>query len=610
MERRLRQAAREAPFDEEEARRAYAAVRLVVPTLLFHSTAEASASKGGPAPRQLGEYRLLHPVGEPSGQGVVWRAVETNTGRECAVKVMRADSNGPDYVARFRREIVALVDRIKDPNVVLAYDACIEKDELYLVMELLDGLSLSDVLKRHGRLPVADACEIVCQAATGLHSAHRAGLAHRDVKPANLFLTREGKVKLLDLGLARMFEDAGEELTGAGALMGTPGFMSPEQIDDPRKADARANLYSLGCVLYLLLTGQPPHGVVVSPALRRDDGALVAAYRAAPIVPVRSLCPDVPEELANALGRLLAPRPEDRPRSAAELIAALAPLRPPRHDLRYLLPPTGPEDRNAKPMAPGAPLALPTLPPTGLTGRDTKAAAASIRTSPLSELPTSRPPRRPRARWEVVSLSVAAAIGLLALAWALGLLSPDKGDRGNGPQPDGPKERQEGAPVSTAVRRWFPVDLEGARPLAPSEAGLPANGLDCLRHELGDEVDVLSPVAARDVGLRRKESGFSDNTYRVFVSNRFRGEKRAAEIAWAPSLALRAVAFQVEEVAGSTILAGKPCEDQPGARPRIVLEARGGPVDLSRPRWLVLFVFPLDEKTNNALRERFVADVK
>jgi serine/threonine protein kinase len=339
LERVLRQTAIQPFFDEEECRRAQAAVeRLLAPADLAATTSYPA----GPGPiegsRRVGRYELLEPLGPPSGQGVVWLARESDTGRECAVKVLRPERNTADHLARFRREIEILVERIKDPNIVLAYDWGVEEGECYLVMELLHGQSLSEVQKRHGRVAVEDACEILCQAATALGVVHAVGFVHRDVKLGNLFLTRDGTVKLLDLGLARLLSGAGEEVTVSDILLGTPDAMPPEQIDDPRQVDCRADLYGLGCVAYRLLTGEFPYGVSMPSQPRQRAWALIEAHQSAPLVPVRSRRSEVPAEVAEIVERLLARDPDERFSSAAEVVAAVRPLLSRRSDLRSLLP--------------------------------------------------------------------------------------------------------------------------------------------------------------------------------------------------------------------------------------------------------------------------------
>src|SRR5207302_5038885 len=162
-----------------------------------------------------------------------------------------------DILERFQRE-TRLLAELRHPHIVQAYDAGLAGDVWFLAMELLEGIDLAGLVHQRGRLPVGLACEYIRQAALGLQHAHQRGLVHRDIKPSNLFLTAEG-VKLLDLGLARpQAAGAQGELTQNNSVMGTPDYLAPEQAVDPRKAGARSDLYSLGCTLYFLLTGQPP----------------------------------------------------------------------------------------------------------------------------------------------------------------------------------------------------------------------------------------------------------------------------------------------------------------------------------------------------------------
>lgn len=178
---------------------------------------------------------------------------------------------------------------------------------------------------------VADACEILRQAAAALGAVHSAGLVHRDVKPGNLYLTRDGTVKLLDLGLAR--PRSGPEITGTGMVMGTPEYLAPEQGIDARTTDARADWYALGCVGYRLLTGCFPYDVDPQAGV----WALISAHQTARLVPVRQRQGDVPGELAGVIERLLARAPQDRYSTAAEVIARLRPFVPSGLDLRPLV---------------------------------------------------------------------------------------------------------------------------------------------------------------------------------------------------------------------------------------------------------------------------------
>ena len=322
-------------------------------------------------PKQLGEYQLIERLGSGS-MGTVYKAQHNRLDRAVALKVLpRSRSDDPRAVVRFEREMKA-IGRLDHPHIVRAYDAREIDNRLVLVMEYVEGLDLRKITRRLGRLAVADACEIARQAALGLQAAHENGLVHRDIKPSNLMLTPEGRVKLLDLGLARIhgglsqfsrpsdvasptdspaakmglspsaaqvgnagfsrmgageppeggtMNVADEDLTGTGQAMGTADYMAPEQASDSRAVDIRADIYSLGATLYRLLSGRAPFG---GP---EHQGTLekMIAHRQEPIPPIRQLCPEIPDGLAGVLDRMLAKSPEDRYSTPAEVAAALMP---------------------------------------------------------------------------------------------------------------------------------------------------------------------------------------------------------------------------------------------------------------------------------------------
>jgi serine/threonine protein kinase len=191
-------------------------------------------------------------------------------------------------------------------------------------MELVEGHDLAWHLAQRRPLPVAEACEVVRQAALGLEHLHQHGLVHRDVKPANLMLAPSRRVKVLDLGVARYrhISALGGQVTSHGQLLGTLDYMAPEQCLDSRAVDGRADIYALGCTLYELLAGQPPFAgpASVSAFLK------MKAHIEAPIPPVRERRPDIPERLAAALERMLAKDPTRRFASAADVAAAMQPF--------------------------------------------------------------------------------------------------------------------------------------------------------------------------------------------------------------------------------------------------------------------------------------------
>ncbi len=238
------------------------------------------------------------------------------------MKVIRPEQvASPAAVERFRREVRAAAKLIH-PNIVIAYDAGEAKGVHYLVMEYVEGQDLGSVVRERGPLSVQGAVECILQAARGLEYAHQRGVIHRDIKPANLILSKEGVVKILDLGLARLkplaVEDSrqGDRLTGTGMVMGTVDYIAPEQIRQSHEVDGRADIYSLGCTLYRLLTGR---------AVYEADSAVqvLVAHLEAPIPSVAAARAEVPMALDLIFQKMVAKRPEDRYQSMGEVIRAL-----------------------------------------------------------------------------------------------------------------------------------------------------------------------------------------------------------------------------------------------------------------------------------------------
>lgn len=269
------------------------------------------------AREQFGQYRVLERIGQ-GGMGTVYRAVHRRLDKPVALKVLpTAEARSAEMAARFEREMLA-IGRLEHPNLVRAYDAGESADGrfLFLAMELVEGEDLGKWVKRRGPLPVAEACEIVRQAAVGLDYIHRQGLVHRDIKPSNLMLRSDGTVKVLDLGLALLGERQRDELSGCGRLMGTLDFMAPEQARDSHEVDPRADVYSLGCTLYLLLAGKAPYA-------GGTETQVLLAHQQAPVPSLRGTLPEVSDALDAVCRKMLAKRPEDRQPSMAEVIAEL-----------------------------------------------------------------------------------------------------------------------------------------------------------------------------------------------------------------------------------------------------------------------------------------------
>ena len=270
----------------------------------------------------FGEYTVLDKIGA-GGMGVVLKARHRRMERLVAIKVLpSAAMKSIEAVQRFHREVKAAA-RLMHPNIVTAHDASEHEGIHYLVMEYVDGKDLAHVVAERGCLSVEQALDYIIQTAKGLEYAHSKGLVHRDIKPGNLILDREGTVKILDMGLARMGmlggaadTAASECLTETGQIMGTCDYMAPEQAKATHQVDHRADIYSLGCTLYRLLTGQKPFkGKTLMQTLR--------AHREAPIPSLCEARPDVPAKLDEAFRKMMAKTPEGRYTSMRELIAAL-----------------------------------------------------------------------------------------------------------------------------------------------------------------------------------------------------------------------------------------------------------------------------------------------
>jgi serine/threonine protein kinase len=202
----------------------------------------------------LGQYKILDAIGQ-GGMGRVFKAEHVMMGREVAIKVLPREKSTPETEAAFRREI-RMLGRLDHANLVRALDAGHDGKVYYLVTELIDGLDLRKQVRRYGVLDEVAAASVIVQAARGLAYAHEQGLVHRDVKPGNLLVTPDGRVKVLDLGLAGSVME--EESTRLGRVIGTMDYMAPEQIRMPDKAGPAADVYGLGCTLYFALAGEVP----------------------------------------------------------------------------------------------------------------------------------------------------------------------------------------------------------------------------------------------------------------------------------------------------------------------------------------------------------------
>lgn len=274
----------------------------------------------------LGQYKIIDQIGQ-GGMGRVYKAIHQTMNRVVALKVLAPHLMKTTKAQKlFRREVQAAA-RLIHPNIVTAYDANKIQGRHYLAMEYVSGPNLDQLIRAKGPLKVGAACEIIRQAALGLEYAHEHGMVHRDIKPANLLLQRSRSkdsflVKILDFGLARLQAPdaaAGTIVTNENLVMGTPDFLSPEQARSLHQVDIRADIYSLGCCFYVLLTGQVPFagGTTLEKLIRHssEDPEPVTNFRQ-----------DVPEEVLAVLARMMARDPDDRFQTPAEIIPAMAPF--------------------------------------------------------------------------------------------------------------------------------------------------------------------------------------------------------------------------------------------------------------------------------------------
>jgi eukaryotic-like serine/threonine-protein kinase len=267
-------------------------------------------------------YRVSELLGR-GGMGLVYAARDERTGLDVAVKLLRLElRERMRTVSRFQREARALA-QLSSPHVVRVTDVDALPDGTpFFVMDRLEGRTLATELELRGSLPIGEAMGYVVQAALGAQAAHARGIVHRDLKPENLFLVDEGAeriVKVLDFGISKLFVAAAFRVTETDTSLGTPAYMSPEQLRSAKHVDARSDVWSLGVIAYELLTGRLPFGGSDSPEIAR---AIVHAEAR----PIRDLVPEVPLALAGAVERALRKDPADRPRNALAFARTLEPF--------------------------------------------------------------------------------------------------------------------------------------------------------------------------------------------------------------------------------------------------------------------------------------------
>ncbi|MEV0238445.1 serine/threonine-protein kinase [Streptomyces sp. NPDC050674] len=405
--------------------------------------------------------------------GEVWRAYDETLARAVALKLLLPQDTDATATSRFRLE-AQTAGRLNHPNVVGVLDFGEYDNRLYLVMELVEGDSLAGVLTKSGALPAEEVARLAAQASAGLAAAHGQGIVHRDVKPANLLLDTQGTLKIGDFGIARFLDDPGAALTATGQIVGTGLYLAPERALG-KPAGPASDMYSLGCVLYQLLSGRPPFQADTAVALLHQH------LDSAPVPPRDLGVSGLPPAFENYLLGLLAKQPEDRPtaQQAAEWFAGGAwrglPEPLPEVSPPPLRPRPAPTALSAPPGRYAAEAGSPTtyaLPAT--TGHRTAARAAQAGRSGRSR-GRGGPGNRPR----LVATAAAAALFLAAMLIGMRWFSPDTTAEGTEPDASPSASSPAATPSagSAASPSTEPASGQGAGPgSGQGAAGTPATG--------------------------------------------------------------------------------------------------------------------------------------
>ncbi len=267
--------------------------------------------------KEIAHGRIERKLGG-GGMGAVYLAHHSGLNKPVAIKVLPGQlTQNPDFISRFVRE-ARLAARLEHPNVVQVYDVGEENGTHYISMQYVEGRSLDAILRERKKLAVGEALAIAKRVAVALGAAHRLGIVHRDIKPANILISKDGIVKVGDFGLAKD-QDANRSISETGQILGTPYYMSPEQAQ-AEKVDARSDLYSLGATLYHMLSGRRPHEAAT-------PLAIVVKVIHETAAPLREADPSIPEGVSALVARLMAKKPEERFASAEELVRELDALK-------------------------------------------------------------------------------------------------------------------------------------------------------------------------------------------------------------------------------------------------------------------------------------------
>jgi serine/threonine protein kinase len=405
----------------------------------------------GPLPPELvnhPQYEVIRELGR-GGMGVVYLARNKPMNRLEVLKVLQKEIlKRQGSVDRFMQEIQSAA-QLNDPNVVAAYAVLQLGDLIVFAMEHVEGHDLGHLVRERGPLPMVNACYFIYQAAQGLQHAHERGMIHRDIKPDNLILYREGKratVKILDFGLAKMSSEgaADASLTVDDQMLGTPDYVAPEQTRDAKSADIRADIYSLGCTLYHLLAGKPPF---------RGSSLfeILEAHKWVEAKPLNQLRSDVPEALAAIVAKMMAKDPKLRYQQPSEVAQSLKPFFKPESGAPAVAEQPAPKverqsvnaeenEASSAPKAGASQRATPDLvQPTGASPKGPAATIEIDRSSLRVDVPKSPvEPEKRRPAWIWPAAAAGAVLAGVIAAWALGLFkgraNENVSDRGDDPQ--------------------------------------------------------------------------------------------------------------------------------------------------------------------------------
>jgi serine/threonine-protein kinase len=263
--------------------------------------------------KKIGKYEIQKKIGA-GGMGAVYLAMDSTLRRTCALKVLPQEKAGnPTLVKRFKAEARSAAN-LRHDNIVAIYETGEADGYLYIALEYVEGTDVANLVHKRGMIPLKRSVEMVRQVANALEHAVQQGIVHRDIKPGNLLVRRDGVVKLADLGLARSLdEDVDTSITRAGTTVGTVDYMAPEQARDSKAADVRSDIYSLGCTWYYMLTGEPPF----------PEGSLTNKLRShaeTPMPDPRLLNPAVSEAVYGVLSRMTEKKPSQRYQTPKELL--------------------------------------------------------------------------------------------------------------------------------------------------------------------------------------------------------------------------------------------------------------------------------------------------